>query len=129
MSYDAFLQVMSQLSGARRARCVVKNQIIFIDNVSEKNRWALTAKVFDGEGYLPPSVRDCLSSSGRLRWQEKSAYLRLDDISKTIFLVHEIDSTRRYIPFRFYLRDFAELAEEWHLMFDDLAASDLTGSV
>jgi hypothetical protein len=128
MSYDAFLQVMSQLSGQKRARCVLDDQIIFIDRLSQKNRWSISTKVFDGDGYLPPSVRDCVSSSGVLRWQEKGASLRLDSFSKNVFLVHEIDATSRYIPFRYHLRDFAELAREWRTLFDDLASKDLTGS-
>lgn len=107
-------------------------QTIFIDRLQknrqgnlQETRWSLSTKVFDGDGYLPPAVRDCVSSSGVLRWQEKGATLRLDPISKSVFLVHEIDAASRYLPFRFFMRDFATLAQEWRTLFDDLASGDL----
>ncbi len=132
MAYDVFLQVMSQLSGQKRARFVMDGQTIFIDRLQKRSqdklqetRWSLSTKVFDGNGYLPPSVRDCVSSSGVLRWQEKGATLRLDPISKSVFLVHEIDAANRYLSFRYYLRDFSTLAQEWRTLFDDLSSGDL----
>ncbi len=127
MAYDIFLQIISQLSGQKRARCVVQDQIIFIDQ-PHKNRWVLSTKVFHGEGYLPPSIRGCVSSSGILRWQERGASLRLDPHSQSIFLIHEIDATRRYTHFRFVMKDFLSLAEEWRIIFDDLGSQDLDKS-
>jgi hypothetical protein len=124
MAYDTFLQVVSQLSGQKRARCVLQDQIIFIDR-QQKNRWVLSTKVFHGEGYLPPSVSDCLSSSGVLRWNQNGASLQLDHDSKSIYLIHEIDAANRYTHFRFLMKDFATIAKEWHTTFEDLASSDL----
>lgn len=126
MAYDIFLQVMSQLSGQKRARCVMKGQTIFINRLEQasKTRWSLSSKVFLGEGFLPPSIRDCVSSSGVLRWQEKGATLRVDSTTKSVFLVQEIDATKHYLPFRYVMADFAHLAQEWRTLFDDLASRD-----
>lgn len=126
MAYDVFLQVMSQLSGQKRARFVMNDQVIFIDKL-QKNQWALSTKVFHADGFLSPSVRDCVSSSGVLRWQEKGASLRVDPISKNVYLVHEIDAASRYTHFRFLIADFVSLAKEWRAVFNDLSSRDLQG--
>lgn len=127
MAYDAFIQVITQLSGQKRARIVVKEQVIFIDRLDKnrkKNLWNLSSVVFHGEGYLPPSIRDCVSSSGVLRWEENGAELRVDPLTKSVYLVQEIDAANRYIPFRYFISDFATLAQEWRTYFDDLTSRD-----
>src|SRR5579871_5407460 len=100
MSYDAFLTVMDQLAGQRKARCVVQGSVIFIESKPTEKKWALATRVFNGDGYLPKSVKECISSVGVLRWQEKGASLRLDPDSHSVFLVQEIQSSSKYVPFR-----------------------------
>lgn len=128
MFYAVFLQVMTQLSGSKRAKCVIHGQTIFIDRLQKgdkKEIWTLSTKVFNGDGYLPPTVRECVSSSGVLRWQERGATLRLEPLSKSVFLIHEIDPAKRYLPFRSIMRDFIDVAQEWRTHFDDLISTDL----
>lgn len=57
----------------------------------------------------------------------EGATLRVDPISKNIYLVHEIDATNRYTHFRFLIADFVSLAQEWRTIFDDLSSRDLQG--
>jgi len=128
MSYSLFLQVMSHLSGEKRGRFNIEGQTFFIERQQKypkKEIWVLSTKVFNGEGYLPPTIRDCISSSGVLRWQTRGASLKLEPLSKSVFLMHEIEPAKHFIPFRSLMRDFIDLAQEWRTHFDDLSSKDL----
>ena len=125
MSYDAFLVVMSQLAGHRKARVVINGDVIFFEASEKKNQWTLFTKVFTGEGFLPRSVRSCVSSGGILRWQGEGAYLKLDVSSHCVYLIQEIQMQEgKYIPFRHYLSDFLNIAEEWKEILQDIAEGD-----
>jgi hypothetical protein len=126
MSYDAFLTVMNQLAGQRKARCVVQGSVIFIESKPKQKKWMLATRVFSGDGHLPQSVKECVASSGVLRWQEKGAKLRLDPASHSIYLVQEIGGEPKYVPFRYMMRDFADVANEWREILEDFAARDHT---
>ena len=126
MSYDAFLAVMNQLAGQRKARCVVQGSVIFIESKPTQKKWSLATRVFSGDGFLPQSVKECVSSSGTLHWQEKGASLRIDPSSDSVFLVQEIDQAGKYVPFRYLMRDFADVANEWREILEDFAERDHT---
>jgi hypothetical protein len=125
MSYDAFLLVMSQLAGKRKARVVIKGEVIFFETSPKKNHWVLYTKVFSGDGYLPKNVRSCVSSSGVLRWQHSGAYLKLDPLTHSVFLFQEIEMEKdKYIPFKHHLSDFSMVAAEWREILQDFARRD-----
>ncbi len=125
MSYDAFLLVMSQLAGKRKARVVLKGEVIFFETSPKKNHWVLYTKVFSGDGYLPKDVRSCVSSSGVLRWQHSGAYLKLDPLTHSVFLFQEIEMEKdKYIPFKHHLSDFSMVAAEWREILQDFAKRD-----
>ena len=125
MSYDAFLVVMSQLAGSKKARVVIDGEVIFFEASEKKNYWTLYTKVFVGEGFLPKSVRGCVSSSGVLRWQDSGAYLKLDISSHCVYLIQEVEMQEgKYIPFKHYLSDFSIVAEEWKEILQDIAEGD-----
>jgi hypothetical protein len=125
--YDAFLTILTQLAGKKRARVVVQGSVIFIESAGgKKDRWAVSTRVFSGEGYLPRSVKECVSSSGLLKWQERGAYLHLDPAEQAIYLVHEIDSSPKYVPFKYMMNDFVTVANEWREILEDFASRDHT---
>ncbi len=126
MSYDAFLAVTTQLAGQRKARCVVQGSVIFIESKPTEKKWALATRVFSGDGFLPQSVKECISSSGTLRWQQRGANLQVDPASSSVYLVQEIDQAGKYVPFRYLMRDFAEVANEWREILEDFAERDHT---
>ncbi len=126
MSYDAFLAILTQLAGKKKARVVVQGSVLFIETKSKRDQWTISTKVFDGEGYIPKSVRDCVSSSGVLRWQERGAYLQLDSFTNSVYLVHEIENSKKYVPFRYFVHDFVEVANEWREILDDFSERDHT---
>ncbi len=125
MSYDAFLLVMSQLAGKRKARVVLQGKVIFFEASQRKNHWVLYSKVFSGDGYLPKNVRSCVSSSGVLRWQHSGAYLKLDPLTHSVYLFQEIEMEKgKYIPFKHHLSDFSMVAAEWREILQDFAERD-----
>jgi hypothetical protein len=124
MSYNAFLLVMSQLAGNRKARVVIQGNIIFFEK-TKKNHWILYTKVYSGDGYLPNSVRSCVSSGGVLRWQHSGAYLKLDPPSHSVYLFEEIEIEEgKYIPFKHHLGDFSTVAAEWKEILQEFAERD-----
>jgi len=125
MSYDAFLLVMSQLAGKRKARVVIQGVVIFFEVSPRKNHFTLYTKVYSGDGYLPKNVRSCVSSSGVLRWQHSGAYLKLDPLTHCVYLFQEIKMEEgKYIPFKHHLSDFSMVAAEWREIFQDFAEQD-----
>lgn len=124
MCYDAFLAVISQLSGQKKARVVIQGSVIFIETTSKKKNWSLSTRVFSADGYLPRNVKDCLSASGLMRWQERGAYLHLDPIEKAVYLVHEVHSSPKYVPFKYMMNDFVSVANEWREILEDFAEKD-----
>jgi hypothetical protein len=124
MSYNAFLFVMSQLAGNRKARVVIQENIIFFEK-TKKNHWTLCTKVYSGEDSLPSSVRSCVSNGGVLRWQHRGAYLKLDPHSPSVNLLEEIEIEEgKYIPFKHHLSDFSAIAAEWKEILQEFAERD-----
>ena len=125
MSYDAFLLVMSQLAGKRKARVVIDGEVIFFESSEKRNHLTLYTKVFSGDGYLPNNVRSCVSSSGLLRWQQSGAYLKLDPFTHSVYLFQDIQMEEgKYIPFKHHLSDFSMVATEWREILLDFAEKD-----
>ena len=124
MSYKAFLIVMSQLAGNRKARVIVQGNTIFFEKI-KKNHWIVYTPVYSGDDYLPPSVRSCVPSHGTLRWQNKGAYLKLDPLSHSVYLFEEIELEEgKYIPFKHHLSNFSSIAAEWKEILQDFAERD-----
>jgi hypothetical protein len=124
MAYNAFLLVLNQLAGNRIARIVFEDKVIFFEK-SKQNCWTLYTKLFAGDGYLPSSVRSCVSSGGVLRWQHNGAYLKLDSASHSVYLFEEIEIEEgKYIPFKHHLSDFSMVAAEWTEILQELGHRD-----
>ncbi|MGE5196546.1 MAG: hypothetical protein ACM3JI_04380 [Anaerolineae bacterium] len=125
MSYDAFLTLLTQLAGQKKARVVIQGSVIFIETMPQNNRMTLSTKVFSSEnGFMPRKVRECISSSGFLKWQERGAYLKLDSFDNSVTLIQEIESSTKYVPFKYLMSDFVEVANEWKEILDDFAQRD-----
>lgn len=125
MSYEAFLLVMSQLAGNKKARVVVRENVIFFEKSDKEHQLILYTKVYFGEDDLPHSVRSCLSSNGVLRWQHNGAYLKLDPPSNSVYLLEEVQmEDGKYIPFRHHLNNFSAIADEWKEILQEMAERD-----
>jgi hypothetical protein len=121
MAYEAFLQILTQLAGQRRARVVVREHTVFV----EEGGRVLSSSVFRGEGGVPPTIREALSGRGVLRWQSAGTHLRLDRETDSVWLFQEeAETSLRYVPWKRRLEAFAQLVEEWKRVLDDLADRD-----
>lgn len=125
MCHESFLLVLSQLAQRNKARIVKQGSVIFVETLPVSKKWKLSTPVYSGQGYIPHSVRECVgSSSGTLRFQSEGAYLKLDEETHNVNLIQEIESSVKYVPFRYSMRDFAKVAEEWREILDEFARRD-----
>lgn len=125
MFYKPFLLVMSQLASKRKARVVIHDETIFFEASEKPNHFTLYTKVYSGDGYLPKTIRSCVSSSGLLRWQKSGAYLKLDPLTYSVYLFQEAQMEEgKYIPFKHLLSDFSSVAAEWREILRDFAEKD-----
>jgi hypothetical protein len=125
MCYKAFLLVMSQLAGKRKARVVIQDRVIFFEASQKENHLILSTSVYSGDGNLPLNVRSCVSSRGVLRFQGNGAHLKLDPPSSSVHLVQEVRMEEgKYIPFRHHLSDFSMVADQWREILQDFAERD-----
>lgn len=108
MSYTHFLLTHHQLSTSRKARIVVDGHPIFVEESPCTKKWTLRTEVHPN--HHPDVVRS-------LRWQERGAYLQQDRETETVQLIQEIPSSKKYIFFRQFLHDFANVANEWREIF------------
>ena len=125
MLYKAFLILMSQLVGRRKAHVIIDEESIFFELGNKENHFTFYTKVYSGDGYLPQAIRSCVSSSGVLRWQESGAYLKLDPLTHSVYLFQEAQMEMgKYLPFKHFLSDFCTVSQEWREMFREFAEHD-----
>jgi hypothetical protein len=125
MFYKPFLLVMAQLASKRKARVIIQDETIFFEASEKPHHFTVYTKVYSGEGYLPKTIRSCVSSSGLLRWQQTGAYLKLDPLTYSVYLFQEVQMEEgKYIPFKYILSDFSSVAAEWREILQDFAEKD-----
>lgn len=114
MSYKSYLLVLSQLSSRKKAECVIQGSVIFVELADKKQKWHLSTKLLDAsEEPIPSFLKRSISRQGILRWQERGAFLRLDPETSNVYLIQEIESLNKYVPFKHVMSDFANVATEW----------------
>lgn len=114
MSYHSFLYLLSQIGSQNKAKIIVEDHTIFIERDPETNGWNLSTNLFrvDRKNFSYGAWQ-CLSQGGSLRWQKKGAYLKHDRDTSSIYLVQEILSSKKYLPFKHLIQDFTSIAREW----------------
>lgn len=125
MSYNTYLLVLSQLTSRKKAECVVQGSVIFVESKQSGKDWNLSTKIFDADtAKIPSFLEQSLNSRGLLRWQERGAYLKLDPETNSVYLVQEILSSKKYVPFKYLMNDFAGVAKQWKDILDGVPSSD-----
>jgi regulatory protein YycI of two-component signal transduction system YycFG len=114
---------LSQISTQKKAKVIYQDQQVLIEKGNKKNQWTLSTKVFSGDGKIPHSVQECISSSGTFRWQLGGAYLKVDSSNHTVSLIQTIDTSMTYIPFKEVMTYFVSVADEWREIFEDFSES------
>ena len=125
MSYETFLLFITQMDSQRKAKVVIQGSVIFIESSQKKDNWNLSTKILRRENKNFPSfARDCISYTGLLKCQGRGAYLKLDSETNSIYLVQEIISSKKYLPFKYLIQDFASVAHEWKEILEEFSARD-----
>jgi hypothetical protein len=122
MSYQIFLRILIQLSLHSKVVAHIEGREVMVERIGKK--WNLSTRLFSEEGFMPQSIRDCVSSTGILRWQDKGAFLKLDPRTFSVFLIQEMTPTVSYRSFRSLMRDFLQHAQEWQQTLRRLADQD-----
>ena len=113
MEYNAFLVFLNQIANQKKARVVVQGSIIFIETASQNGQWNLSTKVSSSEIRKLEKSLGMPFSKNSLKWQGKGAYLKADPDTDSLYLIQEILSSKKYIPFKHVIQDFASVASEW----------------
>jgi len=125
MSYNTYLLVLSQLTSRKKAECVVQGSVIFVESKQSGKDWNLSTKIFDADtAKIPSFLQQSLNSRGLLRWQERGAYLKLDLETNSVYLVQEILSSKKYVPFKYLMNDFAGVAKQWKDILGEVSSID-----
>lgn len=118
MSHDIFLSVLSQIYNNKKANIVVQGSVIFIETSKNKNSLEIKTKISENTG----NTSSYIPSNGILRIQDRGTYLKLDNETNDIYLVGEIKSSNQYIPFKYQVKDFVDVANEWKEILEDFSS-------
>ncbi len=122
MEYSAFLLFLSQISSQRKAKVVIQGSVIFIEKSCHTGHWSISTKILGSRTKQLNSLLGPYLLRGSLRWQERGAYLKMDEETQSVYLVQEVLSSKKYISFKSLIQDFASVASEWKEIFE--AGSD-----
>ncbi|MBS0620340.1 MAG: hypothetical protein JSS61_02650 [Verrucomicrobia bacterium] len=126
MSYDAFLLVMGQLTGSRKARVLIDERYLIFETNLKRDRWTISTTVFSGEAEIPPAVLSCISSRGTFRWEDSGCTLKMDPDTHSIQLLLDVPfQMGKYLPFRSHVTQFLSIANQWRSMFEEIAEFEL----
>jgi len=115
--YKSFLLLLTQMVGQRKAKIVLQGSVIFIETDPKSEQWDLSTKILDLTLEKGAKKSRNLFSRGFLKWQEKGAYLKVDLETHSLCLIQRIASSKKYLPFKAVIQDFALLASEWKEIF------------
>lgn len=118
MEYNSFLLFLSQISGQKKAKVVVQGSVIFVETNAKNGHWNLSTKIMHSEPRKSKNSMDGSLVNGFLKWQERGAYLKLDKETQALYLMQEVTSSKKYLPFKYLIQDFATVASEWKEIFD-----------
>ncbi len=124
MEYNAFLVFLNQIANQKKARVVVQGSIIFIETASQNGQWNLSTKVSSSEIRKLEKSLGMPFSKNSLKWQGKGAYLKADRDTDSLYLIQEIISSKKYIPFKHLIEDFASVANEWKEILDQCSEDE-----
>lgn len=126
---DPFLALLNPITGKKKSRVVMQGSVIFVETApKQRDKWNVSARISSKQGPIPTSSRQCVSDYGILPSQDGSSYLQVDEVGSNVFLTPEIESSAKYVPFKYLSSDSAEVAEEWKSILDDFSQRDHTSS-
>lgn len=118
--------IISKLHHHRLVELKLNNCRITCQLSSASNILSIKAVVYEGENYIPPSVRECISKS--FLTPSSSLNATLSVVEETYEIV--LGLSEQIYPlteefFLHFLQEFNWLSEEWRRILDDYGERDL----
>lgn len=119
MEYNAFLNFLHQMESQRKAKVVVQGSVIFIETTGKSGHWSLSTKILRVENKKLEKTLSSYLSRSKFQWQSFGPHITFDRETESVELVQEIVPSKKYIPFKFVMEDFANVASEWKEIFEE----------
>lgn len=119
-------RILNQLASGDSINVPFDSSTIKIRVIDGDTKLSLSASVYQGENYIPTSVRGCLSQQSPLPHPSILTYLSLDEQHFEVRLnyIGQAQSLTRH-RFKEILEEFGLIAEEWRYYLDDHDKKDL----
>lgn len=124
MEYAAFLILLNQIESQKKAKVVVQGNVIFIETSCNNGHWSLSTKILRIQSKKLQRTLGSYLSRSRLKWQEKGAHILIDPDTQAVQLVQEIIPSKKYLPFKYVVQDFASVATEWKEIFEECSEEE-----
>lgn len=119
-------QILSQLAGGDSIKVPFDGSDIMIRIIDNASKLSLTTLIFDGENYIPNSVRLCLSRKSPFFHPTILTFLTIDEQSFQVKLNYLGQAQAlNHHNFKELLEEFGLMAEKWRLYLDEHGKDDL----
>ena len=121
MDHKKFHLILNQLTYCKKTELAAFGAPLVIEVTEQEERWKLSTCLYSYDHEIPSTIHQCISPSGAFQWQEKGAYLKLDSEERCLYLIQEIDASKKYLPFKSLVYNFVQVADEWKEMLREMA--------
>ena len=118
MNYSSFLLFLNQISSQRKAKVILQGSIIFVEMDFEAQTWDLSTKILRAENRKTKKQLESILPNKTFQWQEKGAYLVVNEERDFVYLKQKVNSSKKYLLFKSLMEDFASIASEWKGIFE-----------
>jgi hypothetical protein len=112
MLYRDCLFFYHQILEKQKAYFSSEDCTISVKTFPEKGIWEISTKLVE-KSMLTKEMRQ----RGSFHWQKQGAYLFLDPEDSSVYLKQKIAPMQRFLPFKYLMRDFIDVALEWKEIF------------
>lgn len=117
--------LIEELKLKQRIRITFKGNEIFLEMKEDGDRIHFLTSVFEGENYIPPSVRNAIKQKVPFMDNFFKAYLTIDEAQFKVLLHHDEPSQTASTDLFSQIDRFSFLAEEWRDFLDRNGKGDL----
>lgn len=117
--------LMQELRVKQSARITFKGNEIFLEMKEDGDKIHFQAAVFEGDNYIPPSVRNGIKQKVPFMDNFFKAYLTIDEEQFKVLLHHDEPSRTTSSNLFTQIDRFSFLAEEWREFLDHNGKRDL----
>ena len=119
-------QILDQLADGELIKIPFDGSNVMVNIIDEASKLSMTTAVFEGDNYIPKSVRDCLSCKSPFSHPAVRTFLTLDEHNFQVrlhYLGHAEDLDHRH--FIELLEQFGVIAEKWRHYLEQHGNNDL----